>query len=371
MSRLMKRQRISQPFLTVSGSFPTASQPFGCFQAHSCLGPLPKCLSDHPDIGQGKQRDELSRVLGKAPITHLVVTELSFDAPKRMLHFCTNTGLEFLGLLGELAPGRVLLSLAFARAHGDVPLSACGLGPLGNTLVSGISKDHCFLTMQLAVPLGQIINIGSRTDHGVHQARLCIDSDMRLHPEVPLVALLGLMHLGVTFPGLVFGRAGRCDQRGIDHASGLEQQALGSELGVDDLQDLRAQIVLLKRMTKAQDADPVRNGFGAADTHEVPVKAGLEQGLFGSHVRQAKPLLQTMNAEHHCKIKRWAARLGQRRVWGDQCQQFTPRHDLLHLVEQDLFSRSSRAQLKAKVGLFHTEISRNLRASVTMIEGEF
>ena len=85
---------------------------------------MPKSLSDHPDVGQGEQRDELSRVFGKAPITNLVVIELSFDDPKRTLCFGANTGLEFFGLLGELAPGRVLLSLAFARAHGDVPLNA-------------------------------------------------------------------------------------------------------------------------------------------------------------------------------------------------------------------------------------------------------
>ena len=135
------------------------------------------------------------------------------------------------------------------------------------------------------MPLGHIINIGSGTDHGVHQARLCTDSDMRPLSRSAIGCPSWSDASWGLVPGLFFGRAGRCDQRGIDHA------------------------------------------------------AGFEQGPFGSHVGQAKPLLQTMNALHHCKIKRWAACLGQRRVWSDQCQQFTLRHDLLRPVKQDLFAR--------------------------------
>jgi hypothetical protein len=55
----------------------------------------------------------------------------------------------------------------------------------------------------------------------------------------------------------------------------------------------------------------------------------------------------------------------------NQTQQFIPRHDLLHLVEQDLFACAPGAQIKAKVFLFHAVIDCNLRAPVKSIGAEF
>lgn len=65
---------------------------------------------------------------------------------------------------------------------------------------------------------------------------------MRFHPEVPLVALFGLMHFGITLARAVLGRTRRRDQRGIDHCAAPEQQALGGQSGVDHGQDLDAQV---------------------------------------------------------------------------------------------------------------------------------
>jgi hypothetical protein len=124
-------------------------------------------------------------------------------------------------------------------------------------------------------------------------------------------------------------------------------------------------------MAKPQEADPVRDAVGTADAHEGTVEAGLEQGLFGSQVGQAKPLLQAMNAQHHRKIKRRASRLGHGCVRRDQRQQFALRHDLLHFIEQDLLARASAAEIEAKVFLFHAVVDRNLRASVKPIGAEF
>ena len=78
-----------------------------------------------------------------------------------------------------------------------------------------------------------------------------------------------------------------------------------------------------------------------------------------------------MNAQHHRKIKRRAARAGHGGVWRDQREQFAPRHDLLHLIEQGLLARAPAAEIKAKVGFFHAIVDRNLRASVKQIGAEF
>ena len=77
-------------------------------QSHSCLSPLQQYLSDHPDIGQGKQRLELGRVLFQTAIANLAVTELALNYSKRVFHFCLHVGLKFLGLLRERSPSRGL-----------------------------------------------------------------------------------------------------------------------------------------------------------------------------------------------------------------------------------------------------------------------
>ena len=55
----------------------------------------------------------------------------------------------------------------------------------------------------------------------------------------------------------------------------------------------------------------------------------------------------------------------------DQCQQLTLRHDLLHLIEQDLLTRAPHVGIEAKFFLFHAINARNLRAPVELIGAEF
>ena len=74
--------------------------------------------------------------------------------------------------------------------------------------------------------------VGRRGGDGVHQAAGGINGDVRLHAEVPLVALLGLVHLGVALTVLVLGRARRGNDGRVDDAALLEQQALACQVRV-------------------------------------------------------------------------------------------------------------------------------------------
>ena len=55
-----------------------------------------------------------------------------------------------------------------------------------------------FLTVQTGIGLRHITHIGSRRDDRVHQSGICVHTKLSLHSEVPLVALLGLVHLGIA-----------------------------------------------------------------------------------------------------------------------------------------------------------------------------
>ena len=248
-----------------------------------------------------------------------------------------------------------------------MPIHASGVWSFAGALVARIRKDNLFFTVQQRMALGDIIDVCVRSDDGVHQLGLRVHPNMGLHAEVPLVALLNLVHLGVAFTALVLGRARCSNQGGIHHGARLEQQAMGGQLGVDDLQNLWAQFVLFEQMTKSQDADPVWNALGAADACKVAVEAGLEQGFFGPQVRQAKPLLQAVNAQHQCKVKWRASRVGHWCVRRNERQQIAPRHDVVHFFEQDLLARAPGAEIESEVCLFHAVTAGNLCASIEVV----
>lgn len=65
------------------------------------------------------------------------------------------------------------------------------------------------LAIQQRVGDRDIANIGCRALDVVHQPGEFINADVRLHPEVPLVALAGLMHFRVARLVGVLGRAER------------------------------------------------------------------------------------------------------------------------------------------------------------------
>ena len=55
-------------------------------RSHLFLQPLQKTAASHPQVGQGKERHQVSLVLGQSPVLDLGETELPLDDPKRVLH---------------------------------------------------------------------------------------------------------------------------------------------------------------------------------------------------------------------------------------------------------------------------------------------
>ena len=116
---------------------------------------------------------------------------------------------------------------------------------------------------------------------------------MDFHAEVPLVALLGLVHLRIPLSFLVLGGTGRGDQGGIDDRALAHRHAFLIEMGFDGLQDLLAQLVLLQQVAKGQDRrfirDPVTDQL---DAGKAAHRRHLNQGLLHRWIAQGIPLLQ-------------------------------------------------------------------------------
>ena len=339
-------------------------------KAHSSVRSLNNSLSGHPQVAQGKQRDQLRRVLGQPFVAHLGKTELALDNAKRVLYLGAHAGLELLGLVQQTGPRRLLVQRpALARTHGHVPVHAGGLRSLAGSLVTRIGKHHGLLTMQQAVALGHIVDVGCGTDDSVHQARICIHTNVRLHAKVPLITLLDLVHIRVAFTAAVFGGAWCGNQGGVYYGAGLKHQTARGQFGVDAVQDPRSQAVGLQEMAKAQDGGLIGDaGHARVQVGKLPVQGYVMQALFHGRVGVPKELLQQMDAQHHLKRKGRAPVLACRGVRRNQGQQITPRRNGIHLGQQLTLSRDFGGQLKSGGGeayLFHHHLTHEGAAGLT------
>ena len=107
---------------------------------------------------------------------------------------------------------------------------------------------------------------GRRGYHRMHHRLLAVHADVRLGSEVPLVALLDLMHLGVARAAGVLGRGGCVDNRRVHDGACADADALRFQVAIHRHQHLAAKIVLFKQVAKAKDRGFVRRG-GYAQIH--------------------------------------------------------------------------------------------------------
>lgn len=200
----------------------------------------------------------------------------------------------------------------------------------------------------------------------MHQARFSIHTDVRLHPEVPLIALLGLVHLGIALSILVLGRTRRGNDGGIHHRAGLEHQALLGQGCVDRGQHLGRQLMLFQQVPEPQNGRLIRQSRGTVQAHEASIQRPLMQLLFHRRVAQVPPQLQAVDAQHCLDRKRRASAqrlMRAARVRLNERHQRAPRHDLAHLFEEDLLAGLLGQGVKAKRDLIHVRDRRSSSGS--------
>ena len=261
-------------------------------------------------IRQTKQRVKLGGVLLDPAIPHLAMAEQVLDHMERMFDERTGRGLRTLDCFQCFAIRAALLRLrdhtSLAR---DVPTKVLVRNrfTLLGTGVSGIREHALLFTVQQLVNLRDICHVAGRADHAVHQPRLGIDADMRLHPEEPLVALLGLVHLRVALFVFVLG-GGRCrDQRGIHDRAIAQEQALVGETPVDRLEKLLGQLCALEQTPELQQRRRIRSRFDSEiNADETTNRLAVVNRILDAFVREAKNLLGDIHPQHPLQADRRA-----------------------------------------------------------------
>ena len=152
-----------------------------------------------------------------------------------------------------------------------------------------------------------VVHVGRRGCHRVDQLVSAVDADVRLHAEVPLVALLGLVHLRVTLAVAVLGRTRRADDRRIDDRTGADLEALLSQVRVDRGEDLRAQLIGLQQMAELADRRLVRHRLAAqVDADELAHRTRIVQRFLDRRIGQVEAVLQAVDAQHPLQSHRRA-----------------------------------------------------------------
>ena len=161
------------------------------------------------------------------------------------------------------------------------------LRSVGDALAPRIAVDDILVTMQQLSSRGEVMHVGGCAHYRVDQAGVLVDADIDFPPVVPLVALLGLVHLWITLPLVVRGGAGHREQGGINDRSLTHRHAPVTQLGVDGLKDLLAQPVLLQQVAEAEDPGLIRA--------QVTDQPDAGKALQGRHLAQGLPRHHQLN----------------------------------------------------------------------------
>ena len=136
-------------------------------------------------------------------------------------------------------------------------------------------------------------------DQAVDQTAITIHPDMRLHPDMPVVALFRRTHLRVTLALVVLARGWRSYQRGIDHCPFLEQQPQVAQFGIDLRKKDIYRLMLFQQMPELADGGLTRNSvYSQVESDKTAVKRDFVQGPFHGRAGVLEKVQQKVNTKH-------------------------------------------------------------------------
>ena len=135
-------------------------------------------------------------VLGDTAISYFLETEASLDDPEGMLLVRTHARLTSIGFTIPIRQRSISVSALVGKV-------ASMLGVMANDVALPSIRRVTVYTSLLAVKQSAqhraVVHVCSGRCYAVDRSCPAIQADVRFHPEVPLIALLGLMHLGIAF----------------------------------------------------------------------------------------------------------------------------------------------------------------------------
>lgn len=271
-------------------------------------------------------------------VSHFGKTKLPLHDTEGVFDPGANSG--FRPVLCSVFIGQFAIPAAFSVR--EIPGSRRVIGnDISFPGIGRITPYPGFLSVQQITENNRIVNIGGCSYHGMNQPGFAIYTDMRLHPEIPLIPFLRLVHIRIALSFLVLGGTGRINDRCIDNGAAGNFYPVLIEIFINQMEQVIAEIVLFHQMAKLTDRGFVGNRLlTEIDTDEDAHGAGIIQGFFGSGIGQVEPVLEEMNSQHALNTDGTAT--GSFGVWivgGDGFAELFPGDNGFHVIEKALFPR--------------------------------
>ncbi len=147
-------------------------------------------------VSHRHQTHHLYPVFLQSSVTNLPIPKLAFDNAEQVLYPRTNARLLAIPL--ALLATEVS-TLRFALVIYLPAQAQCTRSPLVAVAgITRITKDDFIIVSEQSRELIDVRFIGGSHGHRMGGATVHIRSHMNFHPEIPLLAFAGLMHLGVS-----------------------------------------------------------------------------------------------------------------------------------------------------------------------------
>ena len=142
------------------------------------------------------------------------------------------------------------------------------------------------------------MNVCSRGHYMVNQLGPTDHADVGLHAKIPLIALLGLVHIRIALFLLVLGGTRRVDDAGIDYGAPVHLQAVLLEVLITQVKQLIAPIMALHEMAKLADSGFIRHRLLAQiNACEHTHSGGIVQSFLGGRVGEVEPVREEVDAQ--------------------------------------------------------------------------
>ena len=276
-------------------------------------------------------------ILVQPTVANFRESELPFDDAKLVLHLRPDPGL--VPVPGALFIGQypVSATLGLRKVLGE-------WRAIGNSFflagIGGIAPHPVFFPMkQVGKHLG-IVHVGRGSDHRMNELGAAVHTDVGLHPEVPLVALAGLVHVRIALLFLVLGRTRSTDDAGVNDGTSGDLQPVFLEVLIDQVEQMIAQIMFLHEMAEFANRCLIRDRLPAEiDTDELAQGTGVVKRFLDGRIGQIEPVLDEVDSQHSFDTDGATPRsfrIGIERHNG--LGQFLPGYDGFHLFQKLFFA---------------------------------
>lgn len=269
-------------------------------------------------VGKSDQREYLGGVLCDPLVADLRVAELALDEAKHVLDPCPDRGHLVVEALVRLGQWVMLIGL-----ERDVPEQArLACHELEFVVQVALAAEHRPVNLAHQVQqLADAQDVGRRHRNSMHKTGIDVGAHVDLHAEVPLVTLLGLMHLGIALLVPALRRAGHVDDRGVDLRAALEERS-----------------ALLKRVAELEGRRFVRHHIVAqVQPRKAAHRLHFVDRILHRRVGQCVTPLHEVDPQHRSERHRRTTTPARRRVVRlDQSQQRCPGYHGLHLGHETL-----------------------------------